>query len=440
MTRIAAGVAVLAVVVVVAVVLVAGGDGDDRTSRAVTRPAAERIKDAACSPVTYAGDGRPTALIVLSTLLQGDFKPHGIQAAQAVKLVLAHRGWHAGSHAVGVQVCDEVPYGSDESDPRKCARTARAVAENPAVLGVIGPWSSSCAPLVSLLNRAPGPVAVVSPSATYLGLTRSGPGVAPGDPARYAPSGQRSFVRVVPADDVQAAAAVAYAQRAGVQRLFVLDDGGIYGKGLAGGVRQSARRAGLTVVGGARWTPTARDFAAQAEQVRRTGADAAYLAGYASGNSPKLIDDLRRELGPDALILGPDGFAAPDVLVREIGAAADGFVFTIATLPTHALPPGGRRFAADFERHFGSAPCCFAVHTAQATEVLLDAIARSAGTRGRVTRAVLGASVKGGELGDFGFDSAGDTTRNPMGVYEIRSGRERFLMTIEPTPELLPRD
>jgi branched-chain amino acid transport system substrate-binding protein len=438
-TRIAAAVAVVAIAVV-AVVLVTSREGDDQTSRAVTRPPAEEIEDAACSPVTYAGDGRPTALIVLSTLLQGEFAPHGIQAAQAVKLVLAHRGWRAGAHAVGVQACDEVPYGSDESDPRKCARTARAAAENRAVLGVIGPWSSSCAPLVSLLNRAPGPVAVVSPSATYLGLTRAGPGVAPGDPERYGRSGHRSFVRVVPADDVQAAAAIAYAQRAGVRRLFVLDDGGIFGKGLAGAMRDSARRAGLAVVGGARWRPTAGDFSTQAEQVRRAGADAAYLAGYASGNSPKLIEELRRELGPDLLILGPDGFAAPDVLVREVGAAADRFVFTIATVPTRELPPGGRRFAAEFERRFGSAPCCFAVHAAQAMEVLLDAIARSDGTRTGVTRAVLGASVKGGELGDFRFDSAGDTTRNPMGVFEVRGGRSRFIATIEPPPELLPRD
>jgi branched-chain amino acid transport system substrate-binding protein len=437
MTKITAVVTVFAVLVV-AVVLIAGGDGDDRATPAVMRPQAKPIRNAACSPVTYAGDGSPTGLVVLSTLLQGDFRAHGIQAAQAVKLVLARRGWRAGSNAIGLQVCDEVPYGSDESDPRKCARTARAAGDNPAVLGVIGPWSSSCATLVSLLNRARGPVAVVSPSATYLGLTREGPGVAAGDPERFAPSGQRSFVRVVPADDVQAAAAIAYAQRAGVRRLFVLHDGGIFGKGLAGGVRESAHRAGLGVVGGARWRPTAHDYTAEAEQVRR--ADAAYLSGYASGNSPRLIADLRRALGSDLLILGPDGFAAPDVLVREVGAAADRFVFTIATLPARALPPGGRRFAAEFEARFGAAPCCFAVQAAQSMEVLLDAIAASNGTRAGVTRAVLETNVKGGELGDFGFDSTGDTTRNPIGVFEIRGGRGRFVAAIEPPPELLSRD
>ena len=437
MTKLAAGIAVVAVLAV-AGVLIVRGERDGPGARAATLPAAERIENAACSPVAYAGDGRPTGLIVLSTLLQGEFASHGIQAAQAVKLVLARRDWHAGPHTIGVQVCDEVPYGSDESDSRKCARTARAAAENPAVLGVIGPWSSSCASLVTLLNRAR--VAVVSPSATYLGLTRAGPGVAPGDPERYAPSGRRSFVRVVPADDVQAATAVTYAQRVGARRLFVLDDGGIFGKGLAGGVRESAQRAGLHVVGEAHWQPTARDFSEQAERVRRAGADAAYLSGYASGNSPQLIADLRRALGPDLLIMGPDGFAVPEVLVREVGAAADRFVFTIATVPTRALPSGGRRFAAEFERRFGAAPCCFAVHSAQAMDVLLDAVAHSDGTRAGVIRAVLETRIERGELGDFRFDSAGDTTRNPMGVFEVRGGGPRFIVTIEPAPELLARD
>jgi branched-chain amino acid transport system substrate-binding protein len=441
MTKIVAGVAVLAALVVAGVLVAGGGgEGENPRSRAVTRPAAEPLANAACSPVTYAGDGRPSGLIVLSTMLQGNFQSHGIQAAQAVKLVLAQHGWRAGSHAIGLQVCDEVPYGSDESDPRKCARTARAAAENPAVLGVIGPWSSSCASLLTILNGADGPVALVSPSATYLGLTRTGPGVVPGDPERYAPSRERNFTRVVPADDVQAAAAIAYAQRVGARRLFVLDDGGLFGIGLAGGIRESARRGGLMIVGSARWDPAARHYVRQAERVRRAGADVAYLAGYASGNSPRLIADLRHELGDDLLIIGPDGFAAPEVLVRAVGAAADDFVFTIATVPAQALPPGGRRFADEFEGRFGAAPCCFAVQSAQAMEVLLRAIAASDGTRADVTRAVLDTSVKGGALGDFRFDAAGDTTRNVMGVFEVRGGRGRFVEAIEPPPDLLPRD
>jgi len=61
-------------------------------------------------------------------------------------------------------------------------------------------------------------------STTYLGLTLQGPGVAKGEPGHYFPTGQRNFVRLVPADDVQAAAAALYVKGKGASRAFVLND------------------------------------------------------------------------------------------------------------------------------------------------------------------------------------------------------------------------
>jgi branched-chain amino acid transport system substrate-binding protein len=42
------------------------------------------------------------------------------------------------------------------------------------------------------------------------------------DPSRYYPTGRRNFARIVPADDVQAAAGVNYARRLDARRPFVL--------------------------------------------------------------------------------------------------------------------------------------------------------------------------------------------------------------------------
>jgi branched-chain amino acid transport system substrate-binding protein len=430
------GVAAIAAVLasVVAVIVLVRND-DPVSARAPARP----VVTPACSPVTYAGNGRPSALIVLSTLLQGGFAAHGIQAAQSVKLVLAKRNWRAGPHTVGVQVCDEIPYGSESSDPRTCARSARALAANPAVLGVIGPWSSSCGAMISILNRARGPVSMISPSATYVGLTRPGPGVVAGDPARFQPSGRRNFARVVPADDVQGAAGVLYARRLGARRMFVLHDDGDFGRGLAADVQAASARAGFGLAGAAPWRPSARSYRALARRVRRARADAVYLAGLAANHGARLIADLRRELGASYPIIAPDGFANPGYLIERAGSAAEGVVFTIATLPSDKLAPTGRRFAADFERRFGAAPCCFAVQAAQATEILLDAIAASDGSRTAVTRNVLRTRVRNGQLGSFRFDAAGDTTGTTIAVYRITGGRGRFQMALTPAATLLGR-
>ncbi|MCX5744510.1 MAG: hypothetical protein NT062_18620, partial [Proteobacteria bacterium] len=51
-----------------------------------------------------------------------------------------------------------------------------------------------------------GPVGMVSPANTYVGLTHAGPGTAPGEPGKYYPTQKRNYIRVVAADDFQGAA------------------------------------------------------------------------------------------------------------------------------------------------------------------------------------------------------------------------------------------
>jgi branched-chain amino acid transport system substrate-binding protein len=299
------GVAAIAAVpaAIVAAVLLVGNE-----NRSHTGAPAREVNSPACSRMTFAGEALPDALIVLTEPLQGYFADHGIQAAQAAKLVLAMRNWRAGEYSVGLQVCDEVSPGSDDSDPARCARIARAVAPNRAVLGVIGPWSTKCATtMLPVLNRGPGPVAVISVLASYVGLTRAGPGVARGDPARYYPTRRRNFARVVPADDVQAAAGVSYARQRGARRLFVLHDDTTYGRGLAEGVQASTQLALMDLAGSAAWHTSARDYRALAKRVRRAHADAVYLAGFEDSNGGRLIVDLRRALGPQTPIMGPTG-------------------------------------------------------------------------------------------------------------------------------------
>jgi hypothetical protein len=75
-------------------------------------PAARPLPTSLCGPVTYGGEGQPQLLIVNSGSLQGPFSDHVVQNAQATKMVLAERGWHAGEFTVGLQVCDEASAGS----------------------------------------------------------------------------------------------------------------------------------------------------------------------------------------------------------------------------------------------------------------------------------------------------------------------------------------
>ena len=403
-------------------------------------PPARPVESSGCSPVAFGGEGRPDFLIAVPTTLQGEYTGHGVQVTQALKMVLAERGWRAGDYTVGLQVCDEVAATGDAASPTKCRRHARAFVRNRSVLVVHGPQTSTCAiEMVPILNRAPGgPLPMLSAGPSYLGLTRSGPGVGRDEPQKYFPTGQRSFLRIGPADDAQGAAAALYAKEEGARRVFVLNDGEPYGFGVAEAFRLAAEGIGLSVEGTGRWDPKARELGALAERVRRGGADTVYLGGYPFDNGPRLVKQLRETLGPEAQIIAPDAWNNLAV-VEGAGAAAEGFSPTIAVLPNDELPAAGRDFAAEFEDRFGARPCCYSVHTAQATHLMLDAIADSGGSRAQVLEKLFEARVEDGYVGSFEIDRYGDTTLNTIAVYRIEDGRLRFQTAITPPPELLAR-
>ncbi len=430
--------AVLIRAVAVAALSVAACGGDDGRDGNV--PPARPVESSGCSPVTYGGEGRPDFLIATSTALQGEYTGHGIQIAQALKLVLAERGWRAGDYGVGLQICDEVSASGDAASPVKCRRNAHAFARNRSVLVVHGPLFSSCAiEMARILNRAPGgPLPALSAGPTYLGLTRSGPGVGRDEPEKHSPTGQRSFLRIVPADDAQGAAGALYAKEQGARRVFVLNDDQPFGFGVAEAFRLAAERIGLTVAGTGRWDPKARSFRALAKRIQGAGADTVYLGGYPFEHGPRLVKELREALGPKAQIIAPDAWNNLAV-VEGAGPAAEGFSPTIAVLPNDKLPPAGREFAAGFEKRFRARPCCFSVHSAQAAHMMLDAIADSDGSRAQVLENLFDARVDDGYIGDFEIDRYGDTTLNTIAVYRIVDGRIRFQTAITPPAELLAR-
>ena len=405
-------------------------------------PAARALPEAVCGPIAYGGEGSPQLLIANSGPLQGPQTDHGVQNAQAAKMVLAQRGWRAGKYAVGLQVCDEATASSTAPSPTKCARLARDFAAGPSVVAVLGPVTSICAhAMLPIANRAPGgPLAIVSMSDTYLGLTRAGPGVVKGDPDGLYPTGKRSFVRLAPNDDLQGAASALYAQRLGVRRAYVLHHDGFWGAGVATAFRTAALRLGMQVAGMGQWSGRARDYKRLAARVRRSGANGVYLAGFAvADNGGRLIKDLRAALGPGAPILAPDGFNEPAALVEAAGLAAEGVVITLAAIPTAKLPPAGARFAREFEQRFGALPCCYSVYAGQATHVLLDAIAASDGSRASVLHNLFRTRVHDGLLGDFAIDRYGDTTLTQIAVYRIHGARLRLATTLSPSTDLLDR-
>jgi branched-chain amino acid transport system substrate-binding protein len=404
---------------------------DDARAPAVDAPA--------CSGLHYKGSGRPRFVIASSMPLQGVTSSEARQMSEALEMAIARRGYRAGRYTVGYQVCDDSTVQAGASTPERCAANGRAFAAAPQVIGVIGSMYSSCtAELLPAVNRATdGALAVVSPANTYVGLTHRGPGVAPGDPSRYYPSGRRDFLRVAATDDVQGAGNAVFAARLGLRRVYAVHDGSLYGAGIATTFARAARMRGIAVAGVRAWRPAAERYTGLARAIRRARVDGVFVGGQIVNNGARLVVDLRDTLGPRVRLLASDGMGPPSALVQRAGRAAEGVTLTKPDIPRRFLTPSGRRFHDAVREKTGKDPCCYTMHTGQAADVVLDAIAASDGTRRSVTDHLFRARVRGGLLGDFRFDRNGDITLRRIFVHQIRRGELGFVTAITPPAALL---
>ena len=305
-------------------------------------------------------------------------------------------------------------------------------------MGLIAPLTSSCTQaLLPIVNAAPGgPLATATYANTYVGLTRKSAGGADDEPGRYYPSGRRNFVRLVAADDYQAAAASTFAVRRGLRQAYVLDDGTSYGVGLADAFSRAARKLGVRIAGSASFAPEAPSYRAIARKVRTTGAEAVYIAGIVVPGTT-LLADLREELGRGFPLLGGDGLQSILKQPGRFGGAIEGLVFTVPGLPEAGCRRPVATFLVAFEREIKSPPLPIAACAAQATDVLLDAIARSNGTRTSVTARLLTTSVRDGILASFSFTPTGDMTAGAVTVYAWRRGNSEVLTVITPSMQLI---
>jgi branched-chain amino acid transport system substrate-binding protein len=348
----------------------------------------------------------------------------------AMTLALERREYMAGRYRVGLQVCDDATPDGVVYDERVCAANARAYVENPSVIGVVGPLVSGCAMLeIPILNRAAGgPVPIVSPSTTYVGLTRGVRSGKPNEPGVYYPTGQRNYVRVLPADDVQAAADAIVARRLGVRRVYALDEGGEHSVAFVDDFIRATRRLGVAVAGRGSWDARQGSYASLAAAIAQTGADGVFLGVSFGPRSVRLLTELRARLGIAVQFMAPEVFDPATAVLA--GAAAEGMTISQPGLPNDHLAGEGRRFVASFSQTFGSKPTRYAVAAAQAIDVLLDAIARSDGSRASVTRNLFTTRVSNGILGSFWITPTGDTTLNSVGIYRISGGKVTTFATI----------
>jgi branched-chain amino acid transport system substrate-binding protein len=366
-----------------------------------------------------------TLTIFSSLPLQGSHADQAQSIVNAQKLALREAGGRVGDFKINFASADDATAGGDRVgwDPDKTAENARKSVENTRTIAYLGDFDSGATAISLPITNEAG-FAQVSPASTAIGLTKSVTGaVEAGEPDKFYPSGDRTFARVVPADDVQASAAARWTRRLGARTVFVLGDKSLEGDGLAELYLMAAERAGLRVVGQDRMDPRDEDYADLARDIARAQPDAVYFGGGADSNSVQLWRDLHAA-APSVLKVGSHHLLVPEFYGR-LGSAGDGTYLTSVALDPSQLPPRGRRFVRDYRREFGEAPDRFAAYGHAAMTLLLDAIRRAgndASERDRLVAETLATTGLDSAVGTISIDDRGDTSLDRLSGYRVRGG------------------
>ena len=406
--------------------LAAGAGSAWVSSAAGARPGTLPVST--CDDVV-SGGGTPDVLIASDLPLQR-YTPQARPMVAAIQLVLRRHQFRAGKFSVGYRSCDDSTAQTGFFEPRRCAANANAYARARKLVGVIGPYNSDCAAIeIPILNRAPGgPLAIIGPTTTYAGLTRNASMPPPdgfrNEPNVYYPTGVRNFVRLVPGDDQLAAGQAMLAKQLGLKSVYVVDDGSAFWKSLVTGpFQRAARRLGLRVAGSASFDPMVSNHSAVAARVARSGAQGVMVGGFYD-SAASVVKALRTRMGQRVKLFADFDFIFVKGVLEQLGPAARGLYIATVDLPRANLPldAAGRAFAdsmGDPAKQYGGV-----LEAAQATELLLRAIARSDGSRASVLKELRASEVRNGILGNFGFDANGDITTAPIAVVRI-TGRTR---------------
>jgi DNA-binding SARP family transcriptional activator/ABC-type branched-subunit amino acid transport system substrate-binding protein/DNA-binding beta-propeller fold protein YncE len=412
---------------------VAAGDGVvwATTSAPPSRDAA--LPESVCREVFFGRDGEPDLLLVSDLNLKGDSRQWGQAMVDGMRYTLERRGFEAGAFSVGYQSCDSSTAQASGPDFFRCASNAKAYARNLRVTAVFGAFNSPCSyAQIPITNEAEdGPLAMLSPSNTYEGLTL--------DDALY-PTGTRSYFRIAAPNFNEAAAHIELARQLGHDRVYLLtSEWDEYGEIFVDTARTAARRAGIDIVGYSVFDHEADDYTGLIEDVEKRRPEAVMVSALLSEGAGKLVRGLHAALGPEVPLIAPDGFRLIDDVVALVGSATDALYVTEYGVPNAKLPPRGQQFLEGFAAAHGGdpGPDLAASYGAQGAELLLDAIARSDGSRASVLAEIRTTRIQDGILGDIAFDRNGDRRERPIGVYRVENGAfvaDRVIVVRAPRP------
>jgi branched-chain amino acid transport system substrate-binding protein len=382
---------------------------------------------------TGPGSNAPSnQLTVYSALpLQGTARERSDGIVNGEKLALRESGGQVGPFRVNYVSLDDSDPGTGSWTPEQASSNAKLAAQDKTAIAYLGDWDSGATAIsLPIINGAN--ILQISPASSYVGLTQSR-FAGKGEPDRYYPLGRRTFGRLMPSDEVQAAAQVEYMKRARVRSPFLIRDREVFDADLGAIFAAQAPLRSLTLAGDQVMGPNPSDDVNLVRQVTTSGADAVLYAGQPTPRAAALLTSLHAA-DPTLKVFCPYYVVEPDFL-KALGPAARALYVTSPTFPLDMYPVSARRFAAAYRATFDSPPGPYALYGYEAMKLVLTLI-RQAGPHGNDRQAVLSRffAVRGRQsvLGRYSIEASGDSTLSRYAGDRVRGAGVVFDRSLIP--------
>jgi branched-chain amino acid transport system substrate-binding protein len=300
-------------------------------------------------------------------------------------------------------------------DPAQAATNTKKLIADPQVVANVGPEMSGSGKAMSpILSEAD--MATITPSSTNPDITD------PKMAGQFRPKGKAVYFRTVTTDAYQGPnMANYYEEKLHVKTVFVLDDSGAYGVGLANAFENQAKKIGIEVLGHDQLDPKEADYTTALTKIKALNPDAIYYGGVAQAGI-KLAKQAS-ETVPKMIKGGGDGVAGGSFLKGGGFPAIEGWYATNAG-PHLTESPVAANFVKAFQEKYHGTPDDYSITAYDAAKVILAAVETVAKSGKDMNRANVREAIQSSHVetlqGTVAFDQNGDILDRTVSVFQYR--------------------
>lgn len=389
-----------------------------------TRRGAAQFFATAAMAVVLAGTGMSSSWAADTTLKVGlDASLTGADSESAVRVrngvSMAIEEANDANAIPGVKlelvVFDDGTPTAGQYDPAQAATNARKMVSDRDIVSAVGPQMSGAGKAMApILSQ--GGLAIITPSSTNPDITN------PKFAEQFRPAGKPIYFRTVTTDAYQGPnMANFYADTLKVKNVYILDDSGAYGVGIADTFQAQAEKKGIKVLGRDRLDPKAADYTTILTKIKSLDPQALYYGGV--GQAGVKLAKQAYDIIPNVIKGGGDGMYGPQMLTAVGFPAATGWYATIAS-PHLMGDTKAQAFVDHYIGRFGTPPDDYTITAYDATLVIIDSIKRVAAGGKKVTREAVRDAIQTAKVptiqGTVSFDANGDLADRTVSVFQIK--------------------